>query len=191
MRDVIAHDTRLSGTPQWRNSLRWQVDQFYPINQFVQELISLSNQWQGINKLQIMCHGWADQIHNLGFGLQFCAEGLTPATVGLFRSLHPTGQPPKVRFIEVLACGPARITPADREPGRAVLGGFRTPGANGDRLMRQLAINSGAFVKASAHTQYYNVNLLGDIDWGAWEGTVTTYNPSGEPIAQENNPTRP
>ncbi len=191
MRDVIVHDRRLSGTPNWGNCVRRQVNESTRIGPFITDLINISNQSQGINRLKIMCHGWADQIGNLGFGLQFCAEGITPATVGLFRQLHPAGQPPKVRFIEVYACGAAARTEADREPSRMILGGFRTPGANGEQLMRNLAINSGAFVKASTHTQYYNINLLGQIDFGAWEGRVTTWNPTGEPIFVEVNPTEP
>jgi hypothetical protein len=189
MRNAIAHDTRLSGMPQWGNGFRWQVDQFFPLNQFIEELVGLSNRAQGIETLKLMCHGWADPGQNLGFGLQFCAEGITPATVRLFTRLHPRGERARVGLIEIYACGPARVTLRDREPGRAVLGGFRTPGADGDRLMRQLAINSGALVRASTHTQYYRTTLMGEIDWGAWEGTVITYNPLGERVAQETNPT--
>ncbi len=53
------------------------------------------------------------------------------------------------------------------------------------QLCSRLAKVTGAPVRASTATQYYNAKTM---DFGAWEGTVLTYGPKGDVINVETNP---
>lgn len=74
-----------------------------------------------------------------------------------------------VKEIELLACGPARTRP-----------GAENTAADGWRFCRELAAHTNGAVLAATQTQYYQMAWrTHQIDFGAWEGPVMKFAPSG------------
>lgn len=136
-----------------------------------------------IDRIAILCHGYEDQSHECGYGLEFC-EDLTVANVGL---LDPLGSI-LIREIFIYGCGAAHI--ASGTAGRPVNG-------NGHFLCSEIARRTRTYVTASTEPQavfggfsYADSGLMGDllmetmvgrsaIDMGEWEGLVVRYDPLG------------
>jgi hypothetical protein len=109
---------RVDGTTPLRDALGW--------------ISSYARMHRGLTQLSIMCHGYEGGLldgrvgvsaMDLGFGLQFCREGLTLSNVNL--TAHLDGL---VELIVLYACGPARTRP-----------GFAGTSADGREFCRELA----------------------------------------------------
>jgi hypothetical protein len=174
---MILHDTRLAGNPPPIAQNIYNVDGGIPIQHCVGWIGCYASVIGGLDELMIMCHGYeADwDLSNLqctgvevgGFGLQLCAEGLTNANTGLVATWKGS-----IKKVTIFACAAA---------GTGT--GNAGTSADGMRFMSQLAISSGAEIIASDTTQIYDISWWNKvIDFGQWEGTVYSFDPtSGQP----------
>ena len=179
--DLNVRDTRLEGA---RPSVtEWlDVTKDTPLSVPIQWVVSKSAQYSGRVRVRLIGHGLSGgslpevvPISPLryevryrttwskgGWGLQFCKENLTVETISNFSAWLG-----KVKQIDILGCAFAYITPGrEGKPG------------DGNFLSYRFAQITGAYVRASTADQYYLVN---GMDFGQWEGTVTTYAPTGGP----------
>ena len=173
MTAMLVHDTRLIGnTPNLAPNV-YRVGGTTPLRHALGWISTYAKSQQGLDKLLIMCHGMAAAFHDgaaresasdLGYGLLFCRERLTLGNVNVTAILCGL-----VKEIELLACGPARTRP-----------GAENTAADGWRFCRELAAHTNATVIAATQTQYYQMAWrTHQIDFGAWEGPVMKFTPSG------------
>lgn len=135
--------------------------------------------------MSIMCHGYEGAVNDnrqqistmdLGFGLQFCREGLTLANVEQTERLDGL-----VELIILYACGPANTRP-----------GLEGTGGDGREFCRELACCTGAEVLAAVETQFYlkepragiikrlfRIGADDTINFGNWEGQLYRFSPDG------------
>jgi hypothetical protein len=128
-----------------------------------------------IHTLFILCHGYAGSNPRLGvcmdaggMGLQLGQENVLHNNVRMWMAIRN-----RVQNIVVYACAAA-----DTEPGNE---GTR---ADGRYLMGALAIHTNANVYAADRIQWYgtaNNNPKGAFNFGAWEGQLWYFPPSGAP----------
>lgn len=136
-----------------------------------------------LSRLSICCHGmeWGVEDPRVtmsrmggGFGLQLGATDLTWTTVSAFNALN--GKFTKGGMLDIYACAAAE----DTSDGTGFTG-------NGRLLMRELAGEVGATVRASDSIQYYHhgvrsflgVSWYSGVDFGEWEGGVWLFTPDG------------
>ena len=136
-----------------------------------------------LRRLSICCHGkeWGVSDPRVamsrmggGFGLQLGATDLGWNTVGDFSVLD--GKFASNGMLDIYACSAAE----DTSDGTGFTG-------NGRLLMRELAGNIGATVRASDATQYYRhgprsflgISWYSGVDFGDWEGNVWLFTPDG------------
>lgn len=170
---MLVHDTRLLGnTPNLAPNV-YRVGGNTPLLQALGWIAAYAKSQQGLDKLIIMCHGSAAGVHDssanesdieTGYGLLVCKEHLNSSNVGVMAILKGL-----VQEIELLACGPARTRP-----------GAENTNADGWRFCRELAAHTNAMVIAATEIQYYQTAWrTHQIDFGAWEGPVMKFSPSG------------
>lgn len=182
---MLVHDLRLQGTAPRLAANIYKVDGGTPLSHAIAWIGRYAGTKSGVDQLLIMCHGMSAGVMDtntnesaveLGLGLQFCKENLSLSNVSLtsvWRGL--------IGEIVLFACGPARTRP-----------GYRNSIIDGSRFCSELAAFADADVVASSETQWYNMlpptNLLyamfkigpqDTIDFGAWEGDVMRFSPSG------------
>lgn len=146
-----------------------------------------------LSKLSICCHGYESGIENEetamsrpggGFGLELGADDLTWQTVSAFSALDGTFTSGGI--LEIYACAAAE----DTTDGTGFTG-------NGRLLMRELAGNANATVRASDAIQNYTAGVTGigpftwysGVDFGDWEGNVWLFLPDGS-RKKDTNPGR-
>jgi hypothetical protein len=183
---MLVHDTRLAGTAPAVAANTYKVNASTQLAHAIGWIAEYARRSGGLSRLLFMCHGFESGVHDslvgestmdLGFGLAFCNEGLSLATVSRAAPLKD-----RVEELFLYACGPARTRP-----------GFKNTVADGQRFCSELAAFSGAVVYASDETQWYQMrrsssairSILGIgpqdyIDFGAWEGTVYRFSPDGD-----------
>ena len=101
-----------------------------------------------------------------GQGLQLGREGITLHNVGITKILQKCASK-----IIIHACAAADSTWARLDMY-----------SDGQRLMKQIAVNTGAYVTAADKIQWYFTNSdkpNGRIDFGDWEGQVLMFSPNG------------
>lgn len=126
-----------------------------------------------IHSMFILCHGYAGSNQRAqvsmdagGMGLQIGSEAVVHGNVNLWSAIKD-----KVTNIVVYSCGAA-----DTQPGNE----FTT--ADGRYLMGALAIHTNANVFAADRIQWYSTHnglANGRFDFGAWEGQLFAFPPSG------------
>jgi len=182
---MLVHDTRLAGTAPPIAPNVYRVDETVPLEAALGWISTYARMNRGLGQLLIMCHGFAGSVQDarariseeeLGFGLQFCREGLKLSNVN--RTARLKGL---VSLIILYACGPARTRP-----------GFEGTRADGRAFCRELAGWTGAEVLAAVDIQYYRKEhragifnrlfRLGPddtINFGSWEGPLYRFGPDG------------
>jgi hypothetical protein len=124
----------------------------------------------------VMDTNTSESAVDLGLGLELCKENLSLSNVSLTAAWQGL-----IKEIVLFACGPSRTRP-----------GYQNSMLDGSRFCSELAAFTEADVIASTETQWYNMlpptNLLyamfkigpqDTIDFGAWEGAVMRFSPSG------------
>lgn len=150
------------------------------------EHISLSGAFSAINgaaraaggklhSMFILCHGFAGSNTRAamsmdagGMGLQLGRENVLHRNVAIWSAISG-----KVENIVVYSCAAG-----DTQPGN------EGSTADGRYLMGALAIHTNANVFAADRIQWYsthNGQSNGRYDFGAWEGTLFKFPPSGNP----------
>jgi hypothetical protein len=138
---MLVHDTRVSGTAPAIAPNTYLVNGSVPLNEALGWIATYAKMHGGLTQLSIMCHGYAGGVHDsrarvsttdLGFGLEFCRDGL--ALENVHRTVRLKGL---VELIILYACGPARTRP-----------GFEGTSADGRAFCRELAAWTGAEVLA-------------------------------------------
>jgi hypothetical protein len=185
-------DTRIGARFDKPRSSDIIVGSTTPLDDIIDKIVSGvgSNQ---LSKLSICCHGYESGIENEvtamskpggGFGLQLGGDDLTWKTVSAFSALG--GKFTSNGILEIYACAAAE----DTTEGTGFTG-------NGRLLMRELAGNVNATVRASDAVQYYSAGVTGigpftwynGVDFGDWEGNVWLFLPDGS-RRQDTNPGR-
>jgi len=174
-RYVALRDRRLEGgVPARRNLAIVNTDGHHALQG---ALSSIRNAAQPgpFDTLFILCHGYAGSNQRAqmsmdagGMGLQLGRENVFVSNVVMFTSIKDM-----VRNIVIYACAAA-----DTQPGN------EGTTADGRYLMGAMAIHANAHVYAADKIQWYSTynNLSnGRYDWGAWEGQLWHFKPSGEP----------
>jgi hypothetical protein len=169
MRDLVVHDKRLSGNTPTGDFETMEVDKLTPLHQMVVWAVNTANCFGGISRLKILAHGFETTEGVLGYGLCLCDEGLSNATVHMMAPLKGL-----VNVIQLYSCGVANSSSDNM--------GTESKG-DGFTFCRQLAVTTGAWVKASTATQLYWKRLNPwhwmEIDFGDWEGDVYWFSPDG------------
>ncbi len=126
-----------------------------------------------IKTMFVLCHGYAGENTRAavcmdagGMGLQLGKENVLHANVAMWNAIKDT-----VTNVVVYACA-ASDTQAGNEGTTA----------DGRYLMGAMAIYTNAMVYAADKIQWYNVNN-GAFDFGAWEGKLWQFPPTGAPPA--------
>ena len=174
---LALRDKRLEGGVPARSGL-------YIVN--TDEGVSLSSAFSSINAaaraaggtlnaIFILCHGYAGENVNAGMsadaggmGLQIGREDMLHSNVSLWAAIEGAAN-----NIVIYACAAS-----DTEPGN------EGTTSDGRYLMGALAIHTNANVFAADRIQWYNTynNLTnGRYDFGAWEGQLLKFPPSGAP----------
>lgn len=200
--NVIVHDTRLIGrTPSVTSSaLSFEVDEDTPLQRFFDRCRAIAVENDGIDILSIMAHGvelrFGGEVLGGGYGIMFCHEYITLQNVELFALLAE-----KVRHIDLYVCFAAAVSPDVHHVDLRHPGSDGVWSGDGNEMCRQMAIHAHASVTASADLQAYreadedhqlagiSLFTVGDMAFGEWEGTVLTYNSSGEIIDRRVYPT--
>jgi hypothetical protein len=182
---MLVHDTRLSGTAPAIAPNIYRVNGSTLLRDALSWIATYARANKGLSQLSIMCHGYEGGVYDgkagmstmdLGFGLQFCRDGLTLANVDQTERLEGL-----VEFIILYACGPAKTR-----------GGFEGTSADGREFCRELAACTGAEVLAAIEMQYYlkepragiikrlfRIGADDTINFGNWEGQLYRFSPDG------------
>lgn len=170
-------DRRLEGGVPYRSNLSiFNVDQSISLaNAFASIRASARSAGGQIHTLFILCHGYAGSNERArvsmdagGMGLELGREDVLHTNVSLWTAISR-----KVQNIVIYSCAAA-----DTQPGN------EGTTADGLYLMGALAIHTEANVYAANRIQWYGTynNLKnGRYDFGAWEGTLYRFPPSGNP----------
>ena len=183
---MAKHLVRLIGTISDSVGKVIQVSVRIPIKDVFDQAAAHARSVGGVDDLLISCHGFeatgpvagADisiQTEG-GLGLELGTENLEFSTVGATGVLK--GPPPLAKRI-VFSCGAAQIHPQ-----------LKDQQGDGMRMMRKIALTTGAPVVASNSTRTYHnfetlkhlifgagINNDGRIDFGEWEGAVIEFSP--------------
>jgi hypothetical protein len=136
-------------------------------------IISSLARLDGVQRLYVLCHGYAGANNRAevcgdfgGMGLQLGRENMLHSNVARWTALRGA-----LSSIVIYACGAA-----DTESNNV------GTDADGRYLMGALAIHTEATVYAADRIQWYTRKggtLTGTIDFGAWEGTLWKFKPDG------------
>jgi hypothetical protein len=170
--NVVLHDRRLEGSsPVGRSISTLRLDGGISlVSAFT--LIRTLKQLDGVQRLFVLCHGYAGENERGevcgdfgGMGLQLGAEDVLHENVAWWRAIRGC-----VSTIVVYSCGAADTQPENRGSN-----------ADGKYLMGALAIHTNAPVYAADRIQWYDTNGVtdGTINFGNWEGTLWKFEPSG------------
>jgi hypothetical protein len=128
-----------------------------------------------IHSIFILCHGYAGSNSRAqvsmdagGMGLQLGRENVLHSNVSMWTSIKD-----KVQNIVIYACAASNTEP-----------GNQGTTSDGRYLMGALAIHTNATVFAADRIQWYSTynNVSnGRYDFGAWEGQLWQFPPSGNP----------
>jgi hypothetical protein len=167
---LILRDRRLSGSLPFLTSLTitFNLDATVPLrNAFSRVDTSFSLNGGKLHTIFILCHGFAGTNPSAqmsmdagGMGLQLGRENVLHGNVNLWESIKD-----KTSNIVVYSCA-ASNTEAGNEGSTA----------DGKYLMGALAIHTNATVYAADRIQWYQTT---DYDFGAWEGQLWQFPPSG------------
>jgi hypothetical protein len=182
---MLVHDTRLSGTAPAIAPNTYRINGSVHLSDALAWIATYARMNKGLSQLSIMCHGYEGGVHDsragvstmdLGFGLQFCREGLTRSNVEQARRLDGL-----VELIILYACGPAKTR-----------SGLEGSSGDGREFCRELACSTGAEVLAAVETQYYlkeprsgiikrlfRIGADDTINFGNWEGQLYRFSPDG------------
>ncbi len=195
IQDLIVRDVRLQGGRPTGSEVL-EVDQYTPIDWPIAWTRQKADAYGGNVCLKILAHGFEQPLPQAatktyrsgivtqtptfsqgGAGIQFCRENIRLDTLSRFASLRG-----KLKGIDLMGCGAAYITP-----------GFEGTDGDGNLLCYRLAQITRTYVRASTATQFYNAGVpaWAPIDFGAWEGTVITYNPDGGLYRMESGASTP
>ena len=176
---LILRDRRLTGTLPLMASLAitCDVDASIPLGHAFSRINGSAMINGGkLSTMFILCHGYAGSNPNAqvsmdagGMGLQLGKEGVLHGNVSMWEVIKN-----KVETIVVYSCAAANTE-----------AGNEGTSCDGSYLMGALAIHTNAHVYAADRIQWYNTR---NYDFGAWEGQLKHFPPSGEPA---NNVTRP
>lgn len=170
-RFVALRDRRLRGlVPVTPQVATFHVDGSVPLNVAFTAIKSTAN-GKKLSALFVLCHGYAGENTRAGvcadaggMGLQLGRENVLHRNVVLWSALKNV-----FSNIIVYSCGAG-----DTQAGN--VGTF----ADGRYLMGALAIHTNATVYAANRIQWYSIkNGDGSYDFGAWEGTLYRFDPSG------------
>lgn len=170
---VVFHDKRLGGSPPQRRSIT-NLSLDASISLFgTFPIIRALAQLDGRQAMYVLCHGYAGVSTSQqvcgdmgGMGLQLGREGVLHSNVSRWQELYGS-----LSSIVVYSCGAA-----DTQRG------VRGTTADGQYLMGALALYTNATVYAADRIQWYKTAggaANGTIDFGAWEGTLWKFEPSG------------
>jgi hypothetical protein len=175
-KSLILHDSGLEG---WVNKKSFSADgklrvMEYDSLDFVLNWVNnYASSAGGLDRLLILAHGFSSGFDSEsaaqsqiagGFGIGLGKDGLNRHNVYKMNRLAG-----KVKSIVIYSCAAAETAP-----------GMEGQRGDGKRLMSEIAAFSGADVFASDETQlYYAWGASRTIDFGAWEGTVYQFDPSG------------
>ena len=174
---MIWHDQRLLGLAPGLGANVHVVNNTSPIANSVTWISQYAQSKHGLDRLDILCHGFEcileldgeqKSVVRGGFGLQICNENLTNLNLSMLSRWNGL-----IQRIVIYACAAADTHPFNRNAW-----------GDGNLLMSEIAVYTGAYVVASNVTQYYNYS---PIDFGRWEGTVYEYDPGGGRIAISNS----
>ena len=170
--NIVLHDVRLEGVaPAGRNISTMRLSESTPLASAF-TLIRTLKQLDGMQRLFVLCHGYAGESERGevcgdfgGMGLQLGADDVLHENISLWRSIRGC-----VSQIVVYSCGAADTQPENRGSH-----------ADGKYLMGALAIHTNATVYAADRIQWYDTGYFGDgtINFGSWEGTLWKFQPSG------------
>ena len=174
----LLHDRRLKGTPPAIAENTYQVGASTATTGMIRWVATYAQRQRVLDELIIMCHGFNNP--NAFDGLQISGDNLTIAN--LARTVSWTQ---KMRNIIIYACGAANP-------------GTMGPAHSGQVFSSVLAGTTGATVFAADENQLYLpisptgfFNRQYRIDFGAWEGQVYKFTPSGSiaPVSLGLQPT--
>jgi hypothetical protein len=171
---LAIRDRRLQGGVPSRPRLRIvNTDAKTSINVAFREIYWESRNSGKIDTLFILCHGYAGENQRAavsmdagGMGLQLGREDMTQGNVNIWTAIKDL-----VTNIVVYSCAAANTE-----------AGNEGTDADGRYLMGALAIYTNANVYAADRIQWYNTwqgKPNGAFDWGAWEGELWYFPPSG------------
>ena len=177
--NLILRDTRLSGTLPLLTSIAitHELSATKPLRSAFNR-VNLATQLNSgpLDSLFVLCHGFAGSNDRAGvsmdaggMGLQLGQENVFHRNVNMWEAIKD-----KVRNIVVYAC--AASNTEDGNEGTT---------ADGRYLMGALAIHTNANVYAADRIQWYNTN---NFNFGAWEGQLWKFEPSGEPPTRVSHP---
>lgn len=171
-KQVVLHDRRLQGSaPIGRSLTTIQLDKSRSLFATF-PVISTSGRLDGVQRLFILCHGYAgiNQRAGLcadmgGMGLELGREGVLHSNVARWSAIRGA-----VSSIVVYSCGAADTQPEN----------VGTP-ADGKYLMGALALHTQATVYAADRIQWYTTGSSsnGPFNFGSWEGTLWKFDPNG------------
>jgi hypothetical protein len=176
LRYLALHDRRLQGGVPARPRLYIvNTDGSTPLAAAFREINS-TVRWAGrIHTMFILCHGYAGENTRAqmsmdagGMGLELGREDVLHTNVGRWIAIRG-----RVDNIVVYSCAAANT---ER--------GNEATEADGKYLMGALAIHTNANVFAADRIQWYGTwqnKATGAFDWGAWEGKLWYFPPSGVP----------
>jgi hypothetical protein len=181
--NVTAHDTRLEGRTPLSSStcICIEVSEETPIQNFFDQVLTISREHSGVARLTIMAHGvtftmGTPNTEDDSSGIQFCNPPISYQNIHLFHQLRGS-----VDRIVLHVCHAAENT--------------MTAHGDGDELCRQMALEAQVEVTAARENQIYTTHTRGiifteeaPIEFGEWEGSVVVYDRNGNLIAEFNNP---
>jgi hypothetical protein len=171
-KNIVLHDRRLEGSaPIGRSVSTLRVDAATPLSRVFVMVQTLWN-LDGIQRLYILCHGFAGGSERAalcgdfgGMGLQLTRDNVVHENVHRWRCVRGC-----LSEIIVYSCGAADTQPENVGSS-----------ADGKYLMGALALHSGATVYAADRIQWYHTGNISDgtIRFGSWEGTLFKFDPGG------------
>lgn len=171
---LALRDRRLGGGVPARARLHIvNTDATTPLSGAFSQINAAARVGGKIHSMFVLCHGYAGSNQRArvsmdagGMGLQLGREAVVHGNVNLWSAIKD-----KVQNIVVYSCGAA-----DTQPGNE----FTT--ADGRYLMGAMAIHTNANVFAADRIQWYSTHnglANGRFDFGAWEGQLFFFPPSG------------
>lgn len=176
---MIVHDRRLRGRTPAIAPNTFHVSENTDLRGALNWIATYATQQGNLDNLFVFAHGFEAGVEDniemvstyaLGYGLQFCREGLDLYNVATTQVLNN-----KVRRITLFSCGPANTRR-----------GFERTRGDGGQFCSEMAGWTNASVIAAIETQLYNIRtsiwdrLLGregEMDFGDWEGPVYEFTP--------------
>ena len=169
-RFVALRDQRLNGTVQVTPQLLTiTVDEATSLFQAFHAIGTAAGPTR-VKAMFVLCHGFAGQNKQRGLcmdaggmGLLLGRENLRHSNVSFWRFMRE-----RIENIVIYACAAA-----DTQPGN------EGSTSDGRYLMSALALHTNADVYAADRIQYYVPGIGSSYNFGAWEGTLFHFTPSG------------